>query len=164
MSRDSLQVPLYHPGSSVHWLEQFFGLPPHRVHPIALFSEQLPSLPNILPLVDALKHQPHLVGHARHAPFQGHRNPLLRLLIRPVHPVLAPHPARPFKPAPFPGVGPARGFPYLVARLHHILDDVELCVHHLSVFEVVADALGVGGTHVGGNRPAGLSITHISCR
>jgi len=39
----------------------------------------------------------------------------------------------------------------MVACLHHILDDVEFVVHDLSVPEVVADALGVGGTHVDGH-------------
>ncbi len=129
--------------------------------PNARVSEQLPGLHRILPLVDALKHQPHLVGHARHAPFQGHRLPLFGFLLRPVHSVLEPHPARPLQPVPLPGVGPALGLPYLVACLHHILDDVELVVHHLSVPKVVADALGIGGAHVDGHVLDRLRMTVV---
>jgi hypothetical protein len=46
-------VTLDHSGSSGHRLEQFSGLSPHRLHPRAPVSEQLPGLPDILPLVDA---------------------------------------------------------------------------------------------------------------
>jgi hypothetical protein len=131
-------VTLHHPGSSGHQLERFSGLAPHRVHPGAPISEQLPGFLGILPLIDALEHQPHLVGHARYAPFQGHQLALLGFLLSPVHPVLEPHPLSPLQPVPLPGVGPALGLPDLVARLHPILDDVEFVVHHPSVPEVVA--------------------------
>ena len=94
MGLDPLQVTLDHPGGSGHRLEQFSGLSPHRVHPGAPVSEQLRGLLGILTLVDALKHQPHLVSHARHTPFQGHRLPLLRFFFRPVHSVLEPHPTQ----------------------------------------------------------------------
>ena len=144
-------MTLDHSGSSGHRLEQFSGLAPHRVHPGAPVSEQLPGLLGILTLVDALKHQPHLVSHACHTPFQGHRLPLLGFLFRSVHPVLEPHPTRPFQPVPLPGVGPALRLPNLVARLHHILDNVELVVDHPGIPEVVDNALGVGGTHVDGH-------------
>jgi hypothetical protein len=125
MGQDPLQVPLDHSGSSGHRLEQLSGLSPHRVHRSAPVSEQLPGLLGILPLVDNLKHQPHLVSHTRHTPFQGQRIPLLGFLFRPVHPVLEPHPTRPLQPVPLPGVGPALRLPNLVARLHPILDEVE---------------------------------------
>ncbi len=150
MGQDSVQVPFDHPGCSGHRLELFSGLAPHRVHPVAPVSEQLSGLLGILPFIDALKHQPHLVGHACHAPFQGHRLPLLGFLLSPVHLVLEPHPPSPLQPDPLPSVGPARGLPDLVAHLQQILDDVEFVVHYLSVPEVVADALGVGATHVDG--------------
>ena len=162
MGQDPLQVTLDHPGSSGHRLEQFSGLSPHRVHPSTPVSEQLPGLLGILPLVDALKHQPHLVSHARHTSFQGHRLPLLGFLFRPVHPVLEPHPTRPLQPVPLPGVCPALRLPNLVARLHHILDDVELIVHHPSVPEVVADALGVGGAHVDSHMLDRLGMAVVS--
>ncbi len=144
-------MTINHPGSSGHRLDQFSGLAPHRVHPGAPVSEQLPGLLGILPLIDALKHQPHLVGRARHTPFQGHRLPLLGFLLSPVHPVLEPHPPITLQPVPLPNIGPAFVFPNLVAPLHHILDDVELVVHHPSVPAVVAHSLGVGGAHFDGH-------------
>ncbi len=72
MGQDPLQVTFDHPGSSGHRLEQFSGLSSHRVHPGAPVSEQLPGLLGILPFLETLKHQPHLVSHARHTPFRGH--------------------------------------------------------------------------------------------
>ena len=72
----------------------------------------------------------------------GHRLPLLGFLIRPVHPVLQPHPTRPNQPGPLPGVCPALGFPHQVESFHHILNDLELVVHHRNVPEVVAHPVG----------------------
>jgi hypothetical protein len=90
----------------------------HRV------SEQLHGPLGILPLADALKHQPRLVRQSRYAPFQGHRIPLLRFFFPPVYPVLEPHPTRTLQPVPFPGVSPTLCLPDLLARLHPILDAV----------------------------------------
>ena len=72
------------------------------------------------------------------------------LLLRRVHTVLEPHPPCPLQPATLLGVGTTLGLPHLATSLYHILDDVELVVHHLSVPEVVAHAFGVGGAHVDG--------------
>ncbi len=69
VGHDSLQVILDHLSSSGHRLEQFSGLAPHRVHPGAPGSEQLPGFLGNLPLIDALEHEPHLVGRDRYAPF-----------------------------------------------------------------------------------------------
>ncbi len=151
VGQDALQMPFDHLGDSRHRFEHLPGLVTHRPHPRAPVAEQLPGLRHILPFIDALKHQPHRVGHARHTPFQGHRLPLLGFHLSPVHPILGPHPLSPLQPVPLAGVGPALGLPNLVACLHHILDDVEFIVHYLSVPEVVADAIGVGGTNVDGH-------------
>jgi hypothetical protein len=150
MGLDPLQVTLDYPGGSGHSLEQYSGWPPHRVHPGAPVLEQLPSFLGILPLIDALKHQPYSVGHAGCRPFQGHRLPLLGFILSPLQPVPEPHPRDLLKPVTLPGVGPALGFPDLIACLHHILDDVKFVVHHLSVPEVLAAHIGVGGSHVDG--------------
>ncbi len=121
------------------------------MHPGAPVSEQLPGLLGIPPFIDALKHQPHLVGHARYAPFKSQRLPLRDFLLSPVNPVLEPHPPSPLQPVQLPSIGPALGLPDLVARLHSVLDDVDFVVHHLSVPKVVAHSLGIGGTHVDGH-------------
>jgi hypothetical protein len=92
VGQDAFQMPFDHPGDSGHRFEHLPGLVTHRPHPRAPVAEQLPGFLHILPFIDALKHQPHLVGHARHTPFQGHRLPLLGLLFRPALPVLQPHP------------------------------------------------------------------------
>jgi hypothetical protein len=115
--------------------------------PVAV-AEQLPGLLHIPPFIDELKHQPHLVGHARHTPFPGHRLPLVGLLFRPVHSVLEPHPPCPFQLIALSGINPALRLLNLVARLHKILDDVKLIVHHPSVPEVGAHSLVVGGAHI----------------
>ena len=151
MGQDSLHVPFDHPGRSRHGLEQLPGLLPHRLHPSAPVPEHFFGDLGVLPLIDALKHQPHLVGHACHTPFQSHRLPLLGFLLRPVHPVLQPHPTRPFQQIPLPGVTPTLDLPDSVACLHNILDDMELIVHHLRVPEVVAHPLDVGRAHVYGH-------------
>ncbi len=148
VGQDSLQVAFDHPNSSGHRLKQFSGFAPHRVHLGAPVSEQLSGLLGILPFIDALKHQPHLVGHACHTPFRGNRLPLLGFRLSPVRPLLEPYPPSPLQPVPLPGVGLALGLPDLVACLHHILGDVEFVVHYLSVPEVVAYTLGVCGTYV----------------
>jgi hypothetical protein len=93
-------MPFNHPGDSGHRFEQLTGLLPHRPHPRAPVPGQLPGFLHILPFIDALKHQPHLVGHVRHTPFQGHQLPLLVFLLSPVHPVLEPHPPGPLKAGP----------------------------------------------------------------
>ena len=138
MGQDSLQVPFDHLGSSVNWLERFSGFPSHRVHPSAPVSEQLRCLAGILPLVDTLKLQPQLVRHSRHTPFKSYRLPFLGFFLRPVDPVLEPHPTGLLQPISLPGFGPVIGHPDLVARLHDIVDDKEPSAHHSSVPEVVA--------------------------
>jgi len=122
----TLEVTLDRPSTSGHRPEQFFGLAPHRLHPTAPVSELLPGLLGILSLVNALKHQLHLVGDARYAPFLSHRIPLLGFLFRRDHPVLKPHPTCQLKRVPLSGVSPTLRFPKLVARPNHILDDVDL--------------------------------------
>ena len=151
MGQDSLHVSFDHPGRSRHGLEQLPGLLPNRLHPSAPVPEHFLGDLDVLPLINALKHQPDLLGHTRHAPFQGHRLPLVGLLLRPVRSVLEPHPPRPPQKLPLTGIGPTLRLLDLVARLQHILDDVELVVHHPSVPEVVANGLGVGGVHVDGH-------------
>ncbi len=155
-------MPFDHPGDSGHRFEHLPGLVTHRPHPRAPIAEQLPALRHILPFIDALKHQPHLVGHARHTPFQGHRLPLLGLLFRPVLPVLQPHPPGSFQLVALSGIGPALGLPILVAGLHPILDDVELVVHHLRIPEVFAHSLDVGHAHIDGRVSDGLRMPVVS--
>ncbi len=151
-------VTFDHPGGTGHRLEQLPGLLPHHLDPRAPVPEQLLGISHVLPLVYTLKHQPHLVGHARHTPFRSHRLPLLGFLLRPVHPVLQPHPTRPFQLLALSGVTPALDLPNLVARLHHILDDMELVVHHLRISEVVTHPLDVGCAHVDGHVLDGLGM------
>jgi len=80
------------------------------------------------------------------------------LLLRPVRPVLEPHPPRPLQKLPLTSIGPTLHLPDLVARLHHILDDVEFVVHHLSVPQVAGHPLGVGRAHVDGHTPYRLGM------
>jgi hypothetical protein len=150
VGQNPLQVSYDHPGSSDNWLEQFSGLPSHRVAPSAPFSEDLRRLTGILRLVDAFNTQPHLVGHVRHALFQGCRIPLLGFLLCPVRPVLEPNLQFPLQQVSLPRVVTALGLLDPVARLHHILDDVGMIVLHPSVSEVIPDAPHVGDAKVDG--------------
>lgn len=134
-------MPINHPANLGHLFEQFFGLPSHRLPPSVPVSEQHIGLFGIHSLVVAFRHQPHLVGDARHAPFQG----------RQVRPVLDPHPARPLQPVPLTGTGSAPSLPHLVSRLHNILTEMELVIHHPSVSEIIPDALQLGDAHVDGH-------------
>ena len=83
------------------------------------------------------------------------------LLLRPVDPVLEPHPPGSLQTLPFPGVGPALRLPDLVTSLHPILDDVELVVHQPDVAEVVAHSLGVGRTQVDHHMLDGLGMAVV---
>ena len=69
MGQYTLQVLFDHPCGTSHRLVQLTGQFPHRLDPRAPVPEQPLGFSHILPLVDTLKHQPHLVGHARHTPF-----------------------------------------------------------------------------------------------
>jgi hypothetical protein len=161
MSQNTLQVPFDHPGRSCHRLEQLPGLFFHRLDPSTPVPQKLSGLSHGLPLVNTLKHKPHLVSYARHTPFQRHRISLLGFLLRPVHPDLEPHPPRSFQGVPFPSVTPALGLPDLVTRLHHDLNGVELVAHHLRVAEVVAHALNLGSAHVDGHILNGLEMAVV---
>ncbi len=151
MGQNTLRVAFDHPSGTGHWLERLPGLLPHRLATRAPVPEQLLSFSHILPLVDTLKHLPHLVGHAPDTPFQSHRLPLLGFLLRPVHPVLHPHPPRLFQQIPLPGVTPVLDLPDLVARHHAILGDMELDVHHLRLSDVGTHALDVGRANIYGH-------------
>jgi hypothetical protein len=83
VGQDSLQVPFDRPGRSSHRLEQLPRLFPHRPHPRVPVAELLPNLLGILPLVDVLKHRPHLETDARYATLQDHQLPLTGFLFRP---------------------------------------------------------------------------------
>jgi hypothetical protein len=143
VGKDSLQARFDHPDSSNNRLKQFSGRSP-RI-PV---SEEPSGRSGIPPLLDNLKHQPQLADKARHKRFQGYCLRLLGFLSRPFRPVLEPHPSCSLQPVLLPGVVRAIGFPNVETHLYHTLDEVEIVVHHLSVAEVIADTLGVGGANV----------------
>jgi hypothetical protein len=116
-----------HPGSLGHRLEQFSCLFPNLPHPRAPVAEQFSGDPDVPTFVDALKHQPHLLGHARHTSFLANRLPFLGFLLCPVDPVLEDLPTRPLQPVPLPDVSPALRLPNLVACLHHTLGGRRTC-------------------------------------
>lgn len=140
-----------HSDSSGYWLEHFCGWLSHRMHPSAPVPEQLRYFTTILPLLDSLQHQPHLLGHARHTPFQGRRIQLRNFSFRPVRPVLEPHPPNPIQQTTLPGIGAPLGCPDLVVRIYNIRHEAELVELYSSVLAVGIFSLGIGRTHVDGN-------------
>jgi hypothetical protein len=134
-------MPFDLPRDSCHRFEQLTGLFPHRLHPRSPVHKQFSGFLHILSFMDALKPKPNLLGYARHTPFQGHRLPLQGFLFRPFDPVFEPPPPFSLQIIPLPGVGSALRLPDLVTSVHHILDDLELVVHHPGVPGVVAHCL-----------------------
>ena len=151
MGQDALQVPFDHPGRLCRRLKHFSGLSPHSMHLGAPVSEQLPGLLGVLPLLAASKYQPHLLGHARHPPFQGYRIPLLAFLFLPDYSVLSPHPTRPLHLVPLPPETRTLGLPDLIACLYQLLGRVELVLHRRSIPEVVVHPLDERGANIDGH-------------
>ncbi len=147
--QDSLHMPSDHSGDSVNRLEQVPALFIDRIHPRAPVAEQLPGFLDIFPFNDALKYQPHLVGHALHKLFQSYRLPLQGRLFRPVLSVRQPRLTSLIQLIALSGIGPALNLPNFDTDLNHTLDDVELILDYLRVPEVVAHSLNVGGAHIG---------------
>ena len=83
-------------------------------------------------------------------PFQGNRLPLPDFLLRPVHPILEPHPSCSIQQSTLPGFSLTLGLPDLVSSLNHFRDNVKLVAHHPNVSKIIPGAPDVGYPHVDG--------------
>ena len=137
LGQTSFELPCVHPGDSGLRFKQITGLPSYRPHPRTPGAAQLPGFLHMLPIIDALEHQEHLVGRTPPTPFQDHQIPLQCLLFHLVDPVFLPHRPCPYLLIALSGICPALDLSKLVAALHHIVDAIELVVHQLCVSKVL---------------------------
>jgi hypothetical protein len=130
----TFDTPINHPSRSGYWLEQFFGLFLYRSYPLAPVVEKFCVASDFPAFVDALKQQPHPLCYAFYTPLHDHRLSLQGMLFHPVIPLLQPQLPDSFQLIALSGFSPARHFPDLVARLYHILDDMDHVLHRLDVY------------------------------